>query len=342
MIVTDSFRPLFALLVIFLWQGTVSAQVRASQMGSVEFHSGANESSLPKPFQLERHSFQFQQAELPTSSRKMRISSVTFPSPVVTSQANNNTVHCEFFCPTQAGKKPAVVVLHILGGDFDLSRLFCRTLASNGVAGLFMIMPHYGPRREPGSPARMISIDPEETVRGMTQAVLDVRQAAAWLAAQDEIDASQLGVMGISLGGITSALAFSLEPRFSKACLILAGGDMGEVAWTSTEMAAVREHWKKTGGSKESLFAALKVIDPVTYARPVAGRKILMLNARQDEVVPPACTQALWRAFGQPEIIWWDAGHYTSVRYIFEAMAKTVQFFQPSGQPAGETQSTAK
>ena len=91
-----------------------------------------------------------------------------------------------------------------------------------------------------------------------------------------------------------------------------------------------------------ALFAALKVIDPVTYARPLAGRKILMLNARQDEVVPPACTESLWRAFGQPEIIWWDAGHYTSVRYIFEAMAKTVQFFQPLGQQRGEIQSTAK
>jgi cephalosporin-C deacetylase-like acetyl esterase len=169
-----------------------------------------------------------------------------------------------------------------------------------------------------------------------------VRQAAAWLAAQDEIDANQLGVMGISLGGITSALAASLEPRFTKACLILAGGDMGEVAWTSTELAAARESWKKTGGSKESLFAALKVIDPVTYARPLAGRQILMLNARQDEVVPPACTEALWRAFGQPEIIWWDAGHYTSVRYIFEAMAETVRFFQPTGQRAGEIHSTAK
>jgi cephalosporin-C deacetylase-like acetyl esterase len=338
----DILRLVFALLVICCSQRAVSVKADAPRTGSVEFHPGPDEASLPRQFQLERHWFQFQQTELPTSSRRMRISSVTFPSPVTTSQANNNTVHCEFFCPLQAGKKPAVVVLHILGGDFDLSRLFCRALASNGVAGLFMIMPHYGPRKQPGSPARMISLDPQETVRGMTQAILDVRQAAAWLAAQDEIDASQLGVMGISLGGITSALAASLEPRFTKACLILAGGDMGEVAWTSTELAAVREHWKKTGGSKESLFAALKVIDPVTYARPVPGRKILMLNARQDEVVPPACTQALWRAFGQPEIIWWNAGHYTSVRYIFEAMAKTVQFFQPSGQQTPEIQSTAK
>ncbi|MBI3840077.1 MAG: alpha/beta hydrolase family protein [Planctomycetia bacterium] len=335
-------RFLLAMLAVGSSQAAPSAEVRTSRTGSVEYQPAPNEATLPKQFQLERHTFQFQQTDVPTSSRRMRISSVTFPSPVTTPERNNNTVHCEYFCPTQVGKKPGVVVLHILGGDFDLSRLFCRALASNGVAGLFMIMPHYGPRQQPGSSARMISIDPRETVRGMTQAVLDVRQAAAWLAGQDEIDPKQLGVMGISLGGITSALVASLEPRFTKACFILAGGDMGEVAWTSTELAPVREHWKKTGGNKESLFAELKVIDPVTYARPLAGRKILMLNARQDEVVPPACTESLWRAFGQPEIVWWDAGHYTAVRYIFEAMAKTVRFFQPSEPRPGEDQSTAK
>ena len=62
---------------------------------------------------------------------------MTFPSPVVTPHANNNTVHCEYFRPLAAGKHPGVIVLHILGGDFDLARLFCRSLAHRGTAALF-------------------------------------------------------------------------------------------------------------------------------------------------------------------------------------------------------------
>jgi dienelactone hydrolase len=186
----------------------------------------------------------------------------------------------------------------------------------------------------------MISFDPEETVRGMTPAVLDVRHAAAWLAAQDSIDREQLGIMGISLGGITGALAVGIEPRFTKACLILAGGDMGSVAWSSTELAPLRERWLALGRTKEELFDVLRPVDPVQYARPRAGRKILMLNARHDEVVPRACTDALWRAFGEPPIIWWDAGHYSAMRYIFDGVAETVRFFQADAD-AG-TQSTAK
>ena len=75
---------------------------------------------------------------------------VTFPSPVVTPFEANNTVHCEYFQPKRAGKHPAVIVLHILGGDFPLSRLFCNRMAQQGVAALFVKMPYYGPRRGAG------------------------------------------------------------------------------------------------------------------------------------------------------------------------------------------------
>ena len=318
-----------------------AAPVRGpSQSGIVEFLPVGDEKALPEQFRLARHSFRYEQRPLPTLGKVMTVSAVTFPSPVVTPHPNNNTVHCEYFCPTAGGAKPGVIVLHIAGGDFDLARLFCRALATRGVAALFLKMPYYGEREQPGSPARMLSMDPRETVRGMTQAVLDIRQAAGWLAARDEIDPVQIGVLGISLGGITGALALSIEPRLTKGCLLLAGGGMGEVAWQSVEMSEARKRWTAAGHTKEELFAIFRTVDPVTYAKPVAGRKILMLNASRDEVVPPECTKALWRAFGEPEIVWWDAGHYTAVRYLFSGAARAVEFFQTNDRAAD--QSTAK
>lgn len=310
--------------------------------GTVEFVPRSDEASLPKPFQLQPHSFEFEQTGVSTTASIMRVSKVTFPSPIVTPHPNNNTVHCEYFCPTTPGKKPGVVVLHILGGDFDLARLFCRALAGKNINALFLKMPYYGERKQEGVDIRMISMKPEETVSGMVQAVSDIRQAASWLQAQEEVDPEQLGIMGISLGGITGALTVGIEPRFTKAAFLLAGGDMGAVAWTSTEMSELREKWTASGRTKEELFASLKIIDPVTYARPVPGRKILMLNASKDEVVPPACTVSLWKAFGEPEIVWWDAGHYTAVRYIFSGMARVIRFFEPDGTQQAAAQSTAK
>jgi dienelactone hydrolase len=314
-----------------------AAETRAATSGVVEFTPVGDEQAIPERFRLERHTFPYQQVPAPSTGNVMTVSKVTFPSPVVTPHENNNTVHCEYFSPTAPGAKPGVIVLHILGGDFDLARLFCRAMATKGVNALFLKMPYYGERRQQGVEARMISMEPAETVSGMTQAVLDIRRAGGWLASRPEVDPERIGIMGISLGGITSALAVSLEPRFTRACLLLAGGDMGAVAWESTEMAELREKWAREGRTKEELFEALRVIDPVTYAKPVPGRKILMLNASHDEVVPPACTKALWKAFGEPEIVWWDAGHYTAVRYLFSGASRAVDFFA-----ADNPQSTAK
>ena len=108
----------------------------------------------------------------------------------------------------------------------------------------------------------------------MTQAVLDVRRAAAWLAAQDEVDAKQLGVFGISLGGIfTSALVATAEPRFVKICPMLAGGDIAQVTWDSPDLARVRDYWTKQGKTKEDLFELLKISTRSPTRPTFAGTK---------------------------------------------------------------------
>jgi cephalosporin-C deacetylase-like acetyl esterase len=330
----------FAVLLPILLGLLLTASARPSlaaeaiTSGEVKF-AGEGEDRIPERFRLEPATFAFEQQPLPTVSTTMHISTVTFPSPVVTPHVKNNTVHCEYFCPVKAGPHPGVIVLHILGGDFDLARLFCRQMAQNGVAALFLKMPYYGPRRQEDNPTRMVSSDVRQTVQGMTQAVMDIRRAATWLGSRPEVDPGRLGIFGISLGGITAALAASVEPRFHRVCLMLAGGDIGRVGWTSPDLAPLRDRWVKEGGTREEFFALMKTVDPVTYAGDFRGREVLMINAQHDEVIPPSCTVSLWEAFGKPKIIWLDAGHYTAMRFIFDGLARVTHFFQaPVSEPA--------
>ena len=308
-----------------------SPSVAASPAGSgeVQFTPTKDEADLPAMFRLPAHRFKYEQKPIETCSTTMDITLVTFPSPVETPHPANNTVHCEYFRPLAPGRHRAVIVLHILGGDFELARLFFRYLAHNGVAALFLKMPYYGPRRDAQSSARMVSSDIHATVAGMRQAVLDIRQATAWLGSREEVDPDQLGVFGISLGGITGALAATAEPRLANVCLMLAGGDVGQVAWASRELAPLRSRWQAEGRSKEEFFALLKTVDPVTYARSVPGRRILLINASHDELIPRACTESLWRAFGQPPIVWLEAGHYSAMAYLFNGLNRVARFFQP-------------
>ncbi|HTQ40144.1 MAG TPA: alpha/beta hydrolase family protein [Pirellulales bacterium] len=316
----------------------------APRQGQIHFEPVPDEAhAVPEPFRLAAQTFSFEQTALPKWSDDVAISTVTFPSPVVTPEPNNNTVHCEYFRPAKAGKYPACVVLHIMGGDFPLARLFANNLAQHGVAALFVHMPYYGERRQPNSKARMISTDPQETVRGMIQAVKDIRFAAAWLAAQDEVDPQQLGIFGISLGGITASLAAAAEPRFVKVCPVLAGGDLSLVLRDSQEkhLAAAKQHWLAHGHSLDELTELMKTVDPCSYAAYLSGRKVLMFNALHDEVIPRPCTDSLWEAFGRPNIEWYDCGHYTAILHVLDALDKTATFFSQGEKSAAENHSSA-
>ena len=313
----------------------LAAAERAILRGQVEYAPTKDESGIPERFRLAAHTFEFEARPLGLDSQSLEVWDVTFPSPVKTRSHANNTVHCEYYQPKGVGKNgdakaPAVIVLHILGGDFALSRVFCNALAQHGVAAMFVKMPYYGPRRDPGSKLRMISPDPRETVEGMTQAILDIRRAAAWLAAREEVDPHQLGIFGISLGGITGALAATAEPRLQNVCLLLAGGDVGKIATTAWELPEgkeIRRAWTEKGGTREEFAAILTTVDPVSYAANVRGKRILMLNALSDEIVPKVCTESLWSAFGKPKIVWYEGGHYSVARHIFGALHEVTNFF---------------
>lgn len=302
-------------------------EILPPRTGTIDYAPPPGEERVDKRFRLDKHAFEFQQKPIGAATDELSLWTVTFPSPVQTPHEQNNTVHCEYFLPKSEQPVPAVVVLHILGGDFNLSRLFCAGLAEKGVAALFLKMPYYGPRQQPGVERRMISPDPHETVKGMTQAILDIRRATAFLAAQKEVDAKRLGVFGISLGGITGALAATAEPRLQNVCLLLAGGDLGKVAWESKELAKVRQKWIDSGKGEAEFREILSAIDPIRYGENARGRRILMLNAKEDEVIPKVCTESLWKSFGEPDIVWYDGGHYSVVKHIFDALHKTSTFF---------------
>ncbi|MCA9067716.1 MAG: alpha/beta hydrolase family protein, partial [Planctomycetaceae bacterium] len=271
--------------------------------------------------------------EFERTSGPVKVYKVRFPSPVKSEVDVNNTVHAQYFQPQGDGPFPGVVVLHILGGDFALSQMISNGLARRGVAALFVKMPYYGERRPKGIRRRMISPNLDETLEGMTQAVLDIRRAATWLEHRQEVNADQLGVMGISLGGIMSGLSAGVEPRFQKVAMYLAGGNLHTAMWDSgiSEIQQYQAEWKAAGETRDSFIKKMADVDPITFAPQLKNREVLMVNASKDEVIPRACTVALWERIGTDrEIIWLDAGHYSAALYIVGEMERLGKFFQPS------------
>ena len=302
------------------------------ERGEARFVPTADEAEVPAPFRLEAATFAFEREPL-RSTPNYAVEAVRFPSPLPSGVAENDTVHAEYFRPTGPGRRPAVVVLHILGADFALSRYLAARLADRGVAALFVKLPYYGERRPNGSNQRFLSDDIERSMNAMRQGVGDVRRATAWLASRPEVDPSRLGVAGISLGGIVAALASAVDPTLDRAALILAGGGLDRILWEMPEAARFRDRWVASGRTFADLHALTERWDPLTYADRLVGKQILMIAGTVDEVIPPGAARALWDAAGRPPILWYDCGHYSSAGYLLPAIRATADFFAEGRSP---------
>lgn len=294
----------------------------------VDFEPAKQEDAVPQRFRLEPHAFGTD-AEMLRTSGPVRVFKVTFPSPVETDVPENNTVHAEYYQPEGPGPFPACVVLHILGGEFPLSQMTANSLARKGIAALFIKMPFYGERRSPSSRRRMIARDPHETVANMTQAVLDIRRGAAWLLSRPEVDQSNLGVTGISLGGIMSALSAAGEPRFQNVAIYLGGGQLAEILWEmdQPDADAFRRQWIADGGSRDTFIELVSPVDPAKYGHLLKDRRVLMVNALHDEIIPKESTIALWESIEKPDIVWLDAGHITAAAFLYGETERLCKFF---------------
>jgi len=319
----------FLSLVVII---TVAPMARA-QSGTVKFAPQDDQSKIPARYRLEPHEFNWvmtPKADWPISGVEMF--EVRFPSPVTTKYPENNTVHAEYFRPKKAGPFPAVIVLDITGGNQMLSRTIARHLAQNGVAGMFTQMAYYGPRRPANSKLRLLSFDVDHTIEAVRQTVLDLRRATAFLESRPEVDPKQLGIMGTSLGSFVAALTGEMEPKLGKVCVLLGGGGFVDAYYNDARVAPFRVAYELTGGNRKAIEKWLAPVDPITHADLLRDRKVLIVGAKHDEIVPPKMAENLWKASGEQRIVWLESGHFTAAVYLVSSLSHVVEHFQPAAK----------
>jgi dienelactone hydrolase len=307
---------------------TLPAVTHAQETGTVHFKPVGDQANVPERYRLAERSFEYTMKpvrDLPVSGVEMF--EVTFPSPVASPTPENNTVYAEYYRPKGSGPFPAVIVLDITGGDQSLSRFIARTLAQNKIAGLFVQMAYYGPRRPLGSKLRIMSTDIPRTMEAVRQTVLDCRCAAAWLASRPEVDPQRIGIMGTSLGSFIATLTSEMDPRFSRVAILLGGGGLVDAFYDHPRAAPYRKAYELLGGTKEQVKQMLAPVDPITKAANLRGRPVLMIAAKRDEIVPPSAAVALWEAMGKPKIVWYDTTHYGAALYILAALKPVLEHF---------------
>jgi pimeloyl-ACP methyl ester carboxylesterase len=155
-----------------------------------------------------------------------------------------------------------------------------------------------------------------------------------WALTRQEIDPQRIALAGLSHGALVGSLVAAVDPRIRATALLLGGGDLAAIIRDSDQHSLERIRDSVMAGqglTRESFYdtvaPTLEDVDPLTYAPLVSPRRVLMINARFDRVIPRPYVEALWRAFGRPELVWLPSGHYTAALFSSYARHKMAAHF---------------
>lgn len=202
--------------------------------------------------------------------------------------------------------RPVAIALHgYMAGQFAFEQRVwpIAELDALGFDVALFTLPFHGVRAPNGAPAPLFpSADPVMNHEGFRQAVGDLRDFVAWLIARGHPSA---GVLGMSLGGYTGALAATIEPRLAFAVPIVPLASIADFArdhgrLSRTPSQAAIEHG--------ALDRALALVSPLHRAPVIEPSRVLVVGARSDRITPVEHAQRLARHFGA-RLLSWPGGH---------------------------------
>ena len=246
----------------------------------------------------------------------------TYEAPIKTEYDENNTGRVRYY---KASDESAVIVLPQRGSGVNIAQIVASYLATNGISAYEIETPFHGSRLPVGVRSiTEIPFDLNKLKIIFTQAVTETRSLI------DLIEEKNIGIFGVSLGGVYASLVYGIDDRVVSACLALAGGNFSDMIFESNErfMLYLRKHIIKDGISKEELIEKLKEVEPSNYTNPAKSDNLLFVTASNDKSIPIKYSQQLRDAWGYPEQYLVNAGHITSIKEIKPLLSKVLLHYR--------------
>ncbi|MCF6332567.1 MAG: acetylxylan esterase [Draconibacterium sp.] len=194
---------------------------------------------------------------------------------------------------------PVIILLHGKGDSktVDYIEYGNTLLYKNGYAVLRIDISNHGDRLENDYDFDFKGDTRYWTRDIITQTVFDLRRAVDFISTRKELDSNKIGFLGISLGGITGTIFCGVENRVQVPVIVLAGGQMNLM------------FGKKALSSDTKNY--LSIIEPINFIRQIAPRPLLMVNAKNDDIIPPLMSKLLYKKAKKPkQINWYLSKHH--------------------------------
>ncbi len=251
-----------------------------------------------------------------------------FKSPVDTQNEKNDTVYC--LLKDTENKERVCILVHGLGmrtgSKWDESIHYI----PKGMGACSIDLPYHR-HRDTGKDLLTAFQDGIFSLIFFRQGTLDIIRTVDLL---KNLGYREVDIIGISLGSFFSLMAMGLDERIKKGVLLLSGGDQGLITWKSPAMFKVRKqhrvehitrakclkcrsffpdfiHAVKNGNYPDEIKSDVICFyfDTLSFAPLVNPKRVLMINALFDIMIPRESTIKLHKALGEPLIRWLPAGH---------------------------------
>lgn len=235
-------------------------------------------------------------------------------------------------------------------GDKNLKFLmyFPVQFAKRGIRTLVMILPYHFERTPKGIRSGEHVLK-GNILRNFEFSVVDTRFSLDLLR---QMGTEPLFIMGVSFGGMIATITMAFEKDVRKGVFIVTGGNFYYITWESIVTKVLRRNYEEDKScSKEKCFKFhtkfkefIDEIDspyridsttppkdcflyePLTFAKFLRNREILMFGAMFDIFIPRESTLSLWRELGKPELIWLPTGHLTMILFKKKIFNKSFDF----------------
>lgn len=212
---------------------------------------------------------------------------------------NNERVTGILSYPEQVGPPvPVIILVHGLGDhkERDYVQAGEEYLRTAGYAVLRIDLYNHGARKFEDFDFGLQGETKYRSRELITQSVFDLRRTIDFIESRPELDHHRIGYYGISLGGLIGTVFSGVDQRVKAPVITLAGGRLNLMFGAKALSKSTKNY--------------LGVIDPIHFVQSISPRPLLMINAENDEVIPPASSRFLYNKAKEPKkIIWYPSKH---------------------------------
>jgi len=211
------------------------------------------------------------------------------------------------------GPRSTVIAIHGFSADlYHFNEWFFAIpwLYRAGYDVLLFTLPFHGARQARLSPFSGHGFFAGGTTRineAFGQALCDLRLFLGDLLAEG---APEVGVTGMSLGGLTTSLFASVEPRLAFAIPNVPVVSLADLVMEWEPIASyLRAAMRLAGRDVRVARELLAPSSPLSFSPKIARERLFLIGGVGDRLAPPRHARLLWEHWGRPRLHWFPGSH---------------------------------